>query len=195
MSTPQHTDAPTKLFIQMSGVPGSGKSTLARQLRPAINGVIIDHDVLRSSLLESGLLQFDQAAKQAYLLQWAIARDVMKQGLSVIIDSTCNYDEVLSEGSALAAQHGYEYWYIECKVQDIDLLDQRLRARNPMASQRTSVDMPPAAARSARVGVDSRALFMKWIDNPARPKDNVITVDSQKNSEDICNQVLRRIIG
>ncbi|KAK5635066.1 hypothetical protein RRF57_010778 [Xylaria bambusicola] len=137
--------------LQTSGAPGSGKSTLARLLGPAINGVIIDHDVLRSSLLESAIIPFDQAAKQAYLLQRALARDVIKQGLSVIIDSTCNYDEVLKEGSALAAKYGCEYWYIECKVQDIDLLDQRLRKRDPMASQRTAVDSPLPPPRGALV--------------------------------------------
>lgn len=179
----------------MSGAPGSGKSTLARRLRPAIAGVIIDHDVLRSSLLESAIVPFDQAAKQAYLLQWALARDVIKQGLSVIIDSTCNYDQILNEDSSLAAQHGYEYWYVECQVQEIDLLDQRLRARDPMASQRTTVDSPPVAAQSARVGVDSRALFRKWMDNPSRPNDNIIIVDCTGNLEDICDRVLKRVVG
>ncbi|KAI0503168.1 hypothetical protein F5B22DRAFT_561066 [Xylaria bambusicola] len=185
----------TKLVLQMSGAPGSGKSTLARLLRPVVNAVIIDHDVLRSSLLESGIIPFDQAAKQAYLLQWALARDVIQQGLSVIIDSTCNYDEVLKEGSALAAEHGYEYWYIECQVQDIDLLDQRLRERDPMTSQRTAVDSPPAAAKSARTGVDSRALFKKWIENPCRPKNNFIIVNSTDNPELLRDHILIKIIG
>lgn len=78
-----------KLFIQISSAPGSGKSTTARLLGQSIGAVVIDHDILRSTLLESDL-QFGPAARNAYHLQWALAQGIMKQDLSVIIDSTCN---------------------------------------------------------------------------------------------------------
>lgn len=185
-----------KLFIQMSGAPGSGKSTIARLLGQSIGGVVIDHDVLRSALLECNL-PFDQAAKNAYQLQWTLAQDVMKQGLNVIIDSTCNFQVVLDRGSALARQQGYNYWYVECQVRDVDLLDQRLRTRDPMTSQRTGVDCPPpaAAANGIGEGEDSRALFKRWIENPCRPEDNVVIVDSTENPEMLRDHILEKIIG
>lgn len=186
---------PAKLLIQMSGAPGSGKSTVAKLLRPCIGGIIIDHDVLRSSLLKCAIIPFDQVAKQAYLLQWALAEDIMKQGVNVIIDSTCNYPEVLEQGSSLAAHHGHTYWYVECKVDDVDLLDQRLRARLPMASQRTAVDCPPAAAQGARAGEDARALFTKWIESPYRPDDHIIVVDSRGSPETLCDEIVKQIVG
>ncbi|PUU72266.1 hypothetical protein B9Z19DRAFT_1011344 [Tuber borchii] len=187
---------PYKLFIQMSGALGSGKSTMARLLRSAINGMVIDHDVLRSALLESGL-PFDQAAKLAYDLQWTLAQDMMKQGFSVIIDSTCNFPEVLDQGSAHAKQYGYAYWYVECKVEDVDLLDKRLRTRDPMTSQRTGVDQPPsaAAAHGARGGEDHRALFKRWIEHPCHPKDNVVIVDSTGNLEMLRDYIMKQIVG
>lgn len=191
MSTQQ---TPHNLIIQMSGAPGSGKSTIARLLGRSIGGVVIDHDVLRSTLLESDI-PFDRAAKHAYRLQWTLARDVMKQGLNIIIDSTCNFQEVLDQGSALARQHGYTYWYVECKVQDVDLLDQRLRSRDPMTSQRSSVDCPPAAAHGARAGEDSRALFKKWVENPCRPGDNAVILDSVGNLEMLRDHILKQIVG
>jgi predicted kinase len=187
-----------KVIIQMSGAPGSGKSTLAKMLGQSIDGaVIIDHDVLRSTLLDSGV-PFDQAAKQAYEQQWKSALDIVeRQNLSVIIDSTCNYQEVLDRGLALALRPGYSFWYVECRVQDINLLDQRLRSRIPMTSQRTGVDCPPAAAsaRGASSDEDSRALFEKWIEHPCRPEANVVTVDSTIDSEELRNQVLKQIFG
>ncbi|KIL87809.1 hypothetical protein FAVG1_08688 [Fusarium avenaceum] len=198
MSVPQEPASPTPgLLIQMSGAPGSGKSTVARLLRPNIDGIIIDHDVLRSSLLESGIVSFDQAAKQAYHLQWAQAQDFISQGVgSVIIDSTCNYPEVLEQGISLAARHGYTYWYVECKVDDIDLLDRRMRGRQPMASQRSAVDCPPAAAKGngARVGEDARALFTRWIGSPCRPENDscVIIVDPTSSLDRLREQILKR---
>ncbi|RSL58194.1 hypothetical protein CEP53_006238 [Fusarium sp. AF-6] len=179
----------------MSGAPGSGKSTIARLLRQSIGGVVIDHDVLRSALLEDSDVPFDQVAKRAYNLQWRLAEDFMKQGLNVIIDSTCNFQEVLDQGSALAGQQGFAHWYVECKVEDIDLLDERLRTRDPMKSQRTAVDCPPAAASSARVGEDSRALFKKWIESPCRPKGNAIMLDSTSSPEVNRALVLKKIVG
>lgn len=56
------------VFIQMSGAPGSGKSTMAKLLRQSIGGLVIDHDVIRSSLLEDSDLPFDEVAKKAYRL-------------------------------------------------------------------------------------------------------------------------------
>lgn len=186
-----------KLFIQMSGAPGSGKSTIARLLGQSIGGVVIDHDVLRSSLLENNL-EFSQAAKNAYELQWALAQDVMKQGLSVIIDSTCNFQIVLDRGTELAKQQGYHYWYVDCQVRDVDLLDRRLRSRDAMTSQRTGVDSAPAAAVAANgIGEseDSRAIFKRWIENPCRPEEdnNSVIVDSTGRPEMLRDHILKMI--
>lgn len=166
---------------------------MAKMLGSSINGVIIDHDILRSSFLEANT-PFDQAAKHAYQLQWKLAQDFMKQGHSIIIDSTCNYQETLDQGSALAKQYGYTYWYIECKVQDIALLDQRLRSRDAMKSQRTAVECPPAAAHSSGADQDSHALFQKWIDHPCRPQENAIILDATGNLETLQDDVIKQIM-
>ena len=198
---------PHKLLIQMSGAPGSGKSTLAKLLQKSIGGsLVIDHDLIRSAILDSSSdsssssgddLPFDRAAKAAYNAQWALADSALEQGLAVIVDSTCNFQEVVDRGSALAGRHGCVYWYVECYVEDIDLLDRRLRARVPMRSQRAGVSEPPAAAArsAARAGEDSRALFRRWISEPCRPRSNVIVVDAggSLSLEDGMRDVLEEI--
>lgn len=191
------TTKPTlpKCFIQMSGAPGSGKSTLARLIGKAIGGVVIDHDVLRASLLDSGLPFYD-AAKHAYQLQWMMSQDMMKQGYSVIMDSPCNFQEVLIQGSACADKHGHAYWYIECCVQDMELLDERLRSREPLSSQRTGIDRPPAGgACTAHSEADEPSRFKKWMKQPCRPEHNAIILDSTESSESCCAHVLNRIGG
>jgi hypothetical protein len=47
------------------------------------------------------------------------------------MDSVCNYQETRDQGLRLCALHGFDYWYIECQVEDIDLLDKR-RARESL---------------------------------------------------------------
>lgn len=42
-------------LLQMSGAPGSGKSTLAKEISGRINSIILDLDVIKSSLIESGI--------------------------------------------------------------------------------------------------------------------------------------------
>jgi predicted kinase len=198
MTTEWKQQSPRKLFIQMSGAPGSGKSTISRLLRRSIgNTVIIDHDILRSTLLESDM-SFPQAAEHAYGLQWRLAQDFIDQDFNIIIDSTCNPQEVLDRGTTLAKDHDYSFWYVECKIDNIDLLDQRLRSRHAMTSQRTSVYLPPAAAATqSGVVTDEgcRALFKKWIEDPCRPTGNVIVVDSVGNSETARDHILERMVG
>ncbi len=94
---------------------------MARLLAESIDGVAVDHDIIRSAILD-GNIPFDQAAKIAYGINWALSEDIMKQKRSVIIDSTCNYQETLDRGTALARRYDYDYWYVECSVDDLDLL-------------------------------------------------------------------------
>ncbi|KAF8859557.1 hypothetical protein BDZ45DRAFT_673299 [Acephala macrosclerotiorum] len=181
----------------MSGAPGSGKSTLANLLTQSLNGIVINHDLLKSFLLEYDLgASFNQVAKLTYNLQWTLAEDVMKQGRTVIIDSTCNYEETLTQGTALAERYGYEYRYVECKVNDIDLLDQRLRGRVSLRSQRKGVDVPPPDA-SALSGpdFDYRAQYKNWMENPHRPICNAIVVDSTRGLQECLDYVLEQIVS
>ncbi|KAK4171460.1 P-loop containing nucleoside triphosphate hydrolase protein [Triangularia setosa] len=184
-----------KMLIQMSGAPGAGKSTMAKLLQRSIGGLVIDHDVIRSAILENNV-PFELAAKQAYNLQWVFTREVVRQGLSVIIDSPCNFREAIDQGQKIAADHDLVYWYVECKVDDIDLLDRRLRTRPPMKSQRTAVDQPPEAARMMTPTTEEqKAQFIRWMKTPCRPQQNVIIVDTSGDLENTKNDILAQILS
>lgn len=113
------------------------------------------------------------------------------------MDSTCNFREILEHGTALAQQHGYEYWYVECRVADINVLEARLGARKPLRSQRTSVHRPPLDASDAREGEDHRAVFEGWMMNMCRPGEdgNVVIVDSFVSVEECQDEVLAKMNG
>jgi predicted kinase len=159
------------VVVQMSGAPGAGKTTIARELVRHRRLVAIDRDVVLTAMLDSdpepdGVLTFARVA--SYNVVKAMADDVLAQGLGVIIDSPCFYDELLTAGQALAAKHGVPYLYIECVTEDIALLDTRLRSRPTLRSQRPSVDAPPIdlAPDPEHTGT---ALFTNWTANSKRP--------------------------
>jgi len=182
-----------KLVVQMSGAPGSGKSTVASLLARSIDGVVLNHDLVKSFFLDNGM-SFEQASRLTYGLDWVLAEDILKQGRSIVVDSPCNYQEHLDRGSALARQHDCDYRYVECRVDNMDLLDRRLRDRVPMRCQRTGVDAPPPdLGGPAPVEKDAQALFQRWMKTPCRPETGVITVDSTTSPEECVDEILKRI--
>lgn len=186
-----------KLLVQMSGAPGSGKSTLANLLaqHSSINGVVINHDLIKSCFLDNGIA-FQKSAELTYNLQWVLAGDLLRQGRNVIVDSTCNYQETLDQGTALAQQHGYDYAYVECamSIKDIGLLEERLRDRVALRSQRISVNTEPGDvdAGQSSSGGNALARYKTWIESPVRP-DSVISVDATGSSADCLSSVLSQL--
>ncbi|MBL0389184.1 AAA family ATPase [Tumebacillus sp. ITR2] len=128
-------------FLQMSGVPGSGKSTLARALAKKTGAVVLDHDVVKSALLESDGAEFDTrvAGKMSYDIEWALVESFLAQGLSVILDSPCLYTVMVEKGTALAYKHQATYKYVECILEDIHEIDTRLQTRPALTSQNRQV--------------------------------------------------------
>lgn len=185
-------DLPQKLVVQMSGPPGSGKSTTSNILAQPLKAVVIDHDLLRSFFLENEI-KFDQAGKLAYRLQWVLAEEMLKQNKNVIMDSPCNFHHIIERGMELAQKYHHEYKYVELKVNDMDLLDQRLRQRVPLRSQRTGIDRPPTDAVNDRDYKDHQALFKKWMKEPCRPDGGIITADSTLPSAEVVENILKQL--
>lgn len=179
------------IVVQMSGAPGAGKTTIARELVRHRSLVAIDRDVVLTAMLDSdpepdGVMTFARVA--SYNVVKAMADDVLAQGLGVIIDSPCFYDELLTAGLALAAKHGVAYRYIECVTEDITLLDTRLRSRPTLRSQRPSVDEPPIdlAPDPEHTGT---ALFAEWIPKSKRP-DTYLRLDTTKPLDECVTEAL-----
>lgn len=77
-------------FVQMSGFPGSGKSTLSRQIAKRTGAVIIDHDIVKSSLLtsfEEISIEKKLVGKVAYNMDWSLVEFHLSQGQNVVLDS------------------------------------------------------------------------------------------------------------
>ena len=124
-----------RIFVlQMAGLPGAGKSALARVIGHRTATVVIDKDVLKTAALEAGAEE-TLAGGIAYEAFFALADHLLGQGLGVVLDSPSFYDTIPAKGSALAAQRGVPYYFIECVCADRDELARRLRERSRVQSQ------------------------------------------------------------
>lgn len=172
-------------LLQMSGAPGSGKSTLAIEISKNINVIILDHDIIKSSLIHSGI-EFNLAGKLSYNTIWSLAEYYLKQGRNVIIDSPCFYIEGLENGMQLAEKYKFKYKYVECRVEDLKEIDSRLKKRNNMVSQISQVMSDKTDER----------VFLNWINNMKRPSDiPYIIVDTDKPLESYVNKVVDYLEG
>lgn len=125
-------------FVQMSGFPGSGKSTLSRQIAKRTEAVIIDHDIVKSSLLhsiEGAPIDAKLAGKISYNIDWSLIEFQLSEGNNVIFDSPCLYDEMIEKGTALTKKYNVKYKYVECYLDDMNEINLRLKNRIRMISQ------------------------------------------------------------
>ncbi|GAB6620116.1 hypothetical protein bcgnr5406_57000 [Bacillus cereus] len=79
-------------FLQMSGFPGSGKSTVSKYIAKLTGAVIVDHDVLKSALLQSLEMKGIESTivgGVSYDIEWVLIDSYLEQGHSVILDSPC----------------------------------------------------------------------------------------------------------
>lgn len=160
-------------FLQMSGFPGSGKSTVSKYIAKLTGAVIVDHDVLKSALLQSLEMKGMESTivgGVSYDVEWALIDSYLEQGHSVILDSPCLYEEMVEKGIMLSNKHGVKYKYIECYLNDMKEINNRLQTRKRMVSQ---------------IGkVDSEVAFKKWLDGSNRPSNTeYLIVDSGKPLE------------
>ncbi|MEJ7833411.1 MAG: ATP-binding protein [Nocardioides sp.] len=172
-------------LIQMSGAPGAGKSTIAAELCRRYGMVSLDHDVVKSALLETG--SFADSGPASYEVLIALAEDLLGQGHSVVIDSPCWYDELLASGQSLGARVGVPYLYLECRTDDLDVLDARLRGRVARPSQRTSVTASPTD--DDRPDSERRDQFRAWIAGMKRPEADSLVIDTSRDVDDCLGDV------
>ncbi|PEM67026.1 AAA family ATPase [Bacillus pseudomycoides] len=167
-------------FLQMSGFPGSGKSTLSRRIAKSTGAIVIDHDIVKTALLESletRQIETTDAGGISYEIEWALIDFHLSQGYSVILDSPCLYTEMLEKGMKLSKKYNVKYKYVECYLNNIEEINNRLKKRKRMISQIEKVE--------------SEETFKKWLDGSKRPSDfTYLIVDSGKPLEDYIDKVM-----
>lgn len=143
------------VLVQMAGAPGSGKTHLGRALAGRLPAVVVNSDVVKSTLLDAGV-EWELAGPAAYRTLFALADDLLAQGRSVILDSPSHYAFIPENGAGVARRRRAAYRFVECDCPDATELKRRLTERTPMRSQMRGLDEPPpdstAPSRAQRVG-------------------------------------------
>jgi predicted kinase len=169
-------------FVQMSGFPGSGKSTLALEIAKETGAVIIDHDVVKTALLESIGTSIDARSTGAmsYHIDWSLIDSLLSQGRSVIFDSPCLYEEMIQKGTTLTKKYDVTYKYVECYLDDRKEINNRLKSRERMISQIEEIS--------------SEEAFQYTIKNSKKPLDiKCLVVDTSQPLESYVQTVLNYI--
>lgn len=178
------------LLVQMSGVPGSGKSTIAREIGRRTNAIVIDNDIIRSTALDNGL-ERQLAGRVSYATMQALARSLLSQGFSVVLDSPCRFQTFLDTGMQIAQDMGACYRYIECVTEDLSEIERRLQNRKALRSQFTAIDNLPAIIGDMEQVMTGEERFRHWIENMARPTHAYLRLDTSRPLAECLTEVFR----
>jgi len=187
----------------MSGAPGTGKSTLARAIAPALHAAVLDHDLIKATLVEhmpapamagppATDARPDQAVGRAsYALARRLAATLLDARITVILDSPCFYTEQLDAGQQVAADHGAAYRYVECVTGDLDVIAARLATRTAYPTQYRDMDQVPATA--GKTDAAGTTGWQQWIDGMKRPTDRslYLRVDTSRPADECAADILR----
>jgi predicted kinase len=176
------------VLVQLSGVPGSGKSTLARSVAGATGFVVVDTDVLKSSVLDSGVSIAD-AGRVTYAAALALAGDLLVQGRGVLLDSPCRYQELLDSGRQVARANGVRYAFVELWVRDWPAVLSRLDARSPRLSQVASATAP-VPGTEWEFGTAEETLAA-WQTQLVRPAHDWLRLDAESAVDQNLSTALR----
>jgi predicted kinase len=74
------------MLIVIGGLPGTGKTTLARLLAAHLHAVHLRVDTIEQAIVRSGLARHP-VGPAGYVIGYALAEDLLRQGLTVIAES------------------------------------------------------------------------------------------------------------
>lgn len=168
-------------LLQMAGFPGSGKSTIAEEIRKGTKAILIDRDVIKSSMLKAGI-EDPLLTDASYIVVFDLVEYYLSRGSNVIIDTSCYLNKTLEKGLELCKKYNAEYKYIECKVNSYEEIERRIKTRKNLESQLREATMEK---------------YNNLIDKSIKPKNiDILTVNTTSsedyNMDDILSYLFKR---
>jgi predicted kinase len=116
------------MLIVFSGMPGTGKTTIAKKLALRLAAVYLRIDTLEQALIKSGIGYAD-IGSSGYFAAYAVARDNLLLGLSVIADSVNPITITRNAWRNCAFETGIEVVEIELICSDTTEHRRRIESR------------------------------------------------------------------
>lgn len=123
----------TSTLIVMRGYPGTGKSTIARAIAHALDAPIIDRDIIRQTAVDI-LGNLPETGRFSYELMFALTKEQLKLGLSVVVDTPLTYQTTYKQALHLANSFGVPMLVVHCQCPP-EVQRNRLEGRKGEVSQ------------------------------------------------------------
>ncbi len=120
-------------FIVMRGYPGTGKSTIARLLATALHAPLIDRDIIRKTAVDL-FGNLPQVGQFSYELMFALVREQLRLGLSVVVDTPLTYRTTYEQCKELAQSFQTPMLVVHCQCPS-EVQKRRLEGRKGKVSE------------------------------------------------------------
>lgn len=98
----------------MRGYPGTGKSTIARAIATALHAPLIDRDIIRQMGVDI-LGNLTAIGRFSYELLFALTREQLELGLTVVIDTPLTYRTTYEQAKQMARTFSIPMLVVHCK--------------------------------------------------------------------------------
>lgn len=126
------------MLIIISGLPGVGKTTIGKLLAKKLQAVYLRVDSIEQAIRNAAQInQFggvEQVFAEGYMAAYAVAKDNLELGLTVIADSVNSIEITREDYRAVADTCNKPYLEVEIICSDKDMHKQRVETRKPTLS-------------------------------------------------------------
>lgn len=120
-------------LIIMRGYPGTGKSTIARAIARALHASLIDRDIIRQTAVDI-LGNLPEIGRFSYELMFALTREQLSLGLSVVVDTPLTYHVTYEQARKMAQSFHTPMLVVHCQCPP-EVQKRRLEGRKGQVSE------------------------------------------------------------